>query len=244
MEGVVYHKKINLRRWRWKLLLLFSLLLYIMPVHSTSTLEVPEFPQGLILEFEVIQQAGFNTIHLNTHRFVFNNWIDRGSVFSLILFNDEGTHTLEVYLPEWRAVYTDDTEYGYLKPLWMNLTSWKLNDNVSIGSKGIFRLSSNTRTEDTDVGTYNCWVARKENSLTHRYEHYYYNLDHGALIGHWWTDMSGMSINSVNWKLVDTNLNTYDPVYRPLVSQLDVILLIGVAAELVIICVFIMKRRK
>jgi hypothetical protein len=241
MEGVVTYKGFNLRRWKWLFLVLVSLLFCIMPVHSTSTLESPEFPQGLILEYDIEQELGLNAIHLDTYRFIFNNWIDRGSLFSLLLFDDGGLHTLYVSFPDWRAVYSDGTEYGYLKPLWINISTWKTNDNVTIGSKGIFELT-HSQTEETDAGTFNCWVARKENRETHYYEHYYYNLDHGALIGHW-LQVQDISSNQVTWNLIDTNLGMYNPIYGPSTQILDLILLLGIATEIVVICVFLRKRR-
>jgi hypothetical protein len=229
-----------------KVAILFVALLCLIPYQPAESSEVNEFPIGLRLEYKTVQQLDFNTIPISSDKYVVTDWVDLGSIVAITITESDGEHFVHVHLSDWHATYENGSEYGYLKPLWMDISSWKIDDNVSLGSKGVFWILD-SRNVETDAGTFQVWTARSESSVGshHLFEHYYYNRVHGVLIKQWDSIWNDTSVSEVTMDLVASNLENYDSIYSSSIvsSPLDLLLLGGIFIEIFTIVYILQKRR-
>ncbi len=244
MCGVLRRTHFDLTRSKFTLAITVSILLCLLPVQPAVSIDQPEFPIGLILEYDATQRLGINTIPLSSYSYEVIGWLGQNTIL-ITITDSHGEHTVHVSLPQWHAAYENGTEYGYLNPLWMDISSWRENDNVSLGSRGVFELTG-SRSVETDLGDFQCWTARQESS-TSSYDliqHYYYNHAHGLLVKIWrsyWYDTSTSTVNRV---LVNSNIGDYDSIYMPQLfsSPFDLLIFGGIIIEILIIIHFIRTR--
>lgn len=225
------------------MVLLIFLTNYIVPTHASQT---EDFPIGFSLEYDVVQKISFDTIPLASYSYEVIDWLGP-SVFMMTIIDSNGEHSIHVTLPQWYATHENGTAYGTVKPLWMDISSWKRNDNVSLGSMGVFQLVD-SRTVDADAGEFQCWTARKETTTSsyNQYEHYYYSHSHGLLIKHWRSNWYDTYVSEVTTELVASNVNDYDPIYfnTPLASPFNLVLLGGILIEIFVIIHLVRTRLK
>ena len=216
----------------------------MIPISPAASSESPEFPIGLILEYDATQRLGFSTVSLGSYSYEVLGLLGQNVI--LILITDSNSeHTVHVSLPLWHATYENGSEYGYLNPLWMDISSWQTNDNVSLGSRGVFELTG-LRTVETDLGDFHCWTARQETSTSSYdlFQHYYYNHAHGLLVKIWRSYWYETSTSEVNRVLVSSNIDDYDSIYLPqlLSSPFSLLLFGGIIIEILIIIQFVRTR--
>ena len=209
--------------------------------------DTSEFPIGLRLEYNRVQEIGFNTIQLGSTSYTVLNWIVPDTEVSIKMADSEGEVLLSVSLPSWHAVDENGSDQGYLKPLWMDISAWKKGDNVTLGAKGLFNLND-MRSIETASGTYQCWTARQESrgDVLSTYEHYYYNLQHGVLVEHWYSrwyfPTNGIpSVSEITTELVSTNLDDYNPVYSIFLTPLNILIICGIFVEIIIV-LYLMRK--
>ena len=213
---------------------------------SVTVSQRDDFPIGLTLTYDTDERLNMHTYSLGSLTVEVLDKIN-DDVYSMILTDSDGTHSVNVHLPEWRALYENGSVFKYLDPLWMNITHWKVNDNVSIGSEGLFNLIE-SRTEETPIGDFYCWTGRQSYHVYAgtdsfgRAEHYYYNHDHGLLIQHW-TYSYGDENRETTTLLVASNIGEFERIYTyPQTSLLEVALILGIGTEIVIIGYLLHRR--
>ncbi|MFW9768809.1 MAG: hypothetical protein ACFFF9_10260 [Candidatus Thorarchaeota archaeon] len=236
----------GVRRMGHSCILLFGVLILtcFVPLHTAHAIESPEFPIGLNLKYEAYQQFGASTGNLRAYDYFVNGWITKDSIISLQITDDDGTEEAEVTLPEWYAVDSVGADFGPLHPLWMNVSHWSRNGNVTIPGEGICEIISASRNIETEAGDFTCWVARKDySSDSAHYHFYYYDIHYGVLIKRVCSQWGDGSSSASTRELVECNLDSYDPIYGVLpIAPLEILIIFGIAIEIAIIGVLYWKR--
>jgi hypothetical protein len=239
--GTNYHEIVTL-----SFSVIVLLLLPMGTFYSMASNQTTEFPVGLRLEYRAAQEIDFTTIPLDYYTYVVEGWITENCI-SMSLTDTDGEHSVSVYLPEWHAFYENGTEYGYIPPLWMDISSWKLHDNVTIATKGTFELFD-TRSVTTKAGSYSCWTARRESSAGtyQQYEHYYYSLQYGVLIEHWHSYWHETHVSEDTFSLTSSNLEDYSPLFGSALfsNPITRLLILGIGIEVIIIIGLFLGRRR
>jgi hypothetical protein len=230
----------------FKIAVIVMILLCLMTIQPADSSASNEFPIGLALEYETVQQIDFMKFPLSSEKYVVTGWISMDSIVAITITDSGSEHPLHVSLPDWHATYENGSDYGYLAPLWLDISTWKNDDYVSLGSMGSYRIYD-SRTIDTKAGEFDVWTARSESQVgTYSYyEHYYYDKAHGVFVEHWDSTWQDASVSEVTMELVTSNLEDYDPIYLNNIasSPLNLLLLGGILIEIFTITYLLHKRR-
>jgi hypothetical protein len=237
----------------------------IIPVGCNASLvsTLPEFPIGLSLVYDKETLYWPSTTHtwVDTYNVIRWNATDNTSVII-----DNGylrgypweNNTMEVSLPSWHYEFFSDednfTISSWMDPLWIDVTNWTMGENISIPVISEYSHYYEIQGQESvaiDKGSIRCWVARTEYVGANDWDYsrtLRYDVQYGILI----------KVNSVRHPPPDDmgNYATHEAILRssnimnqlseplsgPFQLSLSIILIIGIACEIVVIIYLAEKR--
>ena len=239
------------------------LLFFLVPV-SAQPVPTPDFPIGLTLTYEAEDEYFMGPTLHSTESFEVLDWLspDNTSFQLRTGYAESGDLVYivrNVSYPSWDYVGYDielnDTFEGAMYPLWIDVSSWKLRDNVSIGlGTYITHVFSITSQETVTVGGVSiyCWVVECEFTDANDWDYtlrQYYDTQYGILIKNYSHRNPGSNdfynIGTFTNTLVSTNI-LEKLEYSPPLSfgfNLTTFLALGIIAEVVIIPLLYSRRK-
>ena len=239
------------------------LLLFFHPL-SVQPMPTPSFPIGLTLTYEAVDEYFMGPTLHSTESFEVLSWLTSdNSSFQLRRGYSEGddmTYSIRnVSYPSWDyTVYDEDineTVDGAMYPLWIDITNWERDQNVSIGLgtyiTHTFTIISNEEIKVGEISIY-CWVLEckfvdaNDWDITIRQ---YYDFQYGILIKHYYHRYPGpqnpANIGTFTDTLVASNILDELASYASILHgyTLTNLLIIGIVIEIFIIIALIVIRR-
>lgn len=244
-----------------KSLLVLILLLLIIRSSAQQVVPTPDFPIGLTLEYEIKDEYFSLGTMYSRESFVILNWLTPdNSSFQLhyIQGNSIYQEYRNVSYPSWNYYYYDsdmnETLEGNMYPLWLDVSSWEVNQNVSIGfGTYITRLFTITKSERIVVDdlSIDCWVAEVKFKDANDWDYtrrHYYDIQFGVLIKSYLHRYPGFddyqNIGTFTDTLVASNILSLleAPQAQFLGINLTELLVFGIAIEVVIIFAIMAKK--
>jgi len=221
---------------------------------------LPEFPIGLSLVYDKETDYWMSATHtwIDTYDVVRWNATDHSRVIidNGYLRNDPWEYTsYEISLPSWDYEYYSEeynqTISGWIYPLWIDVSNWTVDDNVSIPA-----MSENSQVYQVqgevgvgvDAGSIKCWVVKTEYIGANDWEYrctLRYDTQYGILIkvnsvrdpgfedmGNYATHESILtSSNIMNHLLIPPP----PPPQEPYQFSIDGLLILGIIVEVIVI---------
>ncbi len=240
------------------------LLLFVLVPLSAQLVPTPDFPIGLMLTYEAEDEYFMGPTLHSTESFEVLDWLSPDNTsFQLrrgYAQSGDLVYTIRnVSYPSWDYVVYDDevndTFEGFMYPLWIDVSSWQLRDNVSIGfGTYITRVFSITSQETVTVGalSISCWVVECEFIDANDWEftlRHYYDTQYGILIknyAHRWPGSDDpYNIGTFTDTLVSSNILEQLESSPPLFFgfNLTTVLILGITAEVIIIAILCIRRK-
>jgi len=252
-------RSVELSKYAYVLILL---LLLIRP-SGMQEVPTPNFPIGLTLEYENEDEYfSLGTIY-TLESFEVMNWLTPDNSSFQLRYNQDGSVLQEirnVSYPSWDYSYYDEdfneTMDGHMYPLWLDVSSWGLGHNVSIGfGTYITRLYTIKGTERivVDDVPIDCWNAEVKFTDANDWDYTlrrYYDIQYGVLIKsyvHRFPDFDDyQNIGTFTCTLISSNILHIlrAPPAQFLGINLTELLVLGIAIEVIIIFAILTRRIK
>jgi hypothetical protein len=239
-------------------------LLFLLLPLSGQPVPTPDFPIGLMLTYEAVDEYFMGSTLHSTESFEVLDWLSPDNTsFQLrrgYAQSGDLVYTLRnVSYPSWDYVYYDnemnETYAGSMYPLWIDVSNWELGQNVSIGF-GTYnaRVFSITSQETVTVGDVSilCWVVECTFIDVNDWEftlRHYFDTQYGILIKkytHRWPGSDDpYNIGTFTDTLVSTNILEQLESSPSLFFgfNLTSVLVFGVVVEIIIITFLYIKRK-
>nr|KXH72368.1 MAG: hypothetical protein AM325_14500 [Candidatus Thorarchaeota archaeon SMTZ1-45] len=243
----------------------FILILLILLIRTSVMQEVPtpNFPIGLTLEYENEDEYfSLGTIY-TIESFEVMNWLTPDNSSFQVRYNQDGFTHPEIWnvsYPAWDYSYYDaeinETIDGHMYPLWLDVSSWIINQNVNISfGTYITRLYTIKGTERIVVNDVpiDCWNAEVKFTDANDWDYTlrrYYDIQYGVLIKsyvHRFPDFDDyQNIGTFTRTLISSNILHIlrAPSAQFLGINLTELLVLGITIEVIIIFAILVKRQK